>query len=113
MSRISDDELRQTLEAATPGPWQQGEMDTLAVHNWWYAPDDEVNAGPGYGSSAANAALIALAPALAAEVLQLRKLLGALDHMLESIGYSKESLARDGIAAALSTPSPVVAKEGE
>lgn len=91
MSRISDEELRRLSGAASPGPWKASDNG----HYWQI--DSEMHGqigdacsskfihanGTGASKDAdqsaliahANAALIALAPALAAEVLQLREAL--------------------------------------
>ncbi len=92
---MSDEELRKVLDAATKGPWWVCEYDA-GDHSWYdhngpcpsiQAPDDEdcavvhwdgfkqefwSAANGNQGQIEANAALIAMAPDLAAEVLRLR-----------------------------------------
>ena len=107
--RISDDDLRRMVKAATPGPWStmgscvvaSGSCDTYSgnvlgtiayassLHetdgegrNWWTGGEPE-----------ANARLIALAPALAAEVLQLREALTDLLDACERMGVSGGNIA--------------------
>ena len=87
MSRISDEELRRTLEAATPGPWHMMPMQGPRKQTNFarvYATDDDLRyiadcrdfmCFHEITDNEANARLIALAPALAAEVLQLREAL--------------------------------------
>jgi hypothetical protein len=83
MTDLSNDELRALVEAATPGPWHNvdGDIydntpaDNIGIplmrteranyRSWGRALTDE--------ERQANAALIALAPSLAAEVLALRE----------------------------------------
>lgn len=139
--RISDDELRQALEAATPGPWHMMPMQGPRKQTNFarvYATDDDLRyiadcrdfmCFHEITDNEANARLIALAPALAAEVLQLREALqpfakeaGAWEDSAEQEQLVEPFPGYDGLVtvgdcrrarAALSTPSPVVAKEGE
>ena len=133
--RISDDELRRLMDEATPGPWRLGA--DLTTINTAYGGDADFVKG-GWAKAIAkttfpkwmppkqvwpNGQLIALAPALAAEVLQLREALAwygeqaRLARLIHSEGDAgRHALDADGgkrARAALSTPSPVVAKEGE
>ena len=85
MSRISDEELRRLLNDTTPGPWRLGA--DLTTVNTAYGGDADFVKG-GWAKAIAkttlpkwmppkqawpNGQLIALAPALAAEVLKLRE----------------------------------------
>lgn len=143
MSRISDEELRRIMAGASPGPWLAAnnpgdwglagawsitppngnpyEWDQCIAHVEYTTPycagasKAEIDAAD---VAQANAQLIALAPALAAEVLQLREALEAI--MADRPSEKHNGNRNDLIAwqmwrrarAALSTPSPVVAKEG-
>ena len=140
MSRISDEELRRIVTEATPGPWRLGA--DLTTINTAYGGDADFVKG-GWAKAIAkttlpkwmppkqawpNGELIALAPALAAEVLQLREALTSIsglggnltDDYWEGAGGPNDAGLRGGLLvtamqvarAALSTPSPVVAKEG-
>ena len=94
MSRISDDELRRLLNDTTPGPWRLGA--DLTTVNTAYGGDADFVKG-GWAKAIAkttlpkwmppkqawpNGQLIALAPALAAEVLQLRTQIAEMDKTL-------------------------------
>ena len=124
MSRISDEELRTIAKAATQGPWStmgscvmaSGSCDTysgnvlgtIAYASSLHETDGEGRSWWTDGAPEANAALIALAPALAAEVLQLRELIERAVRMVPDHQLNWHFDAH----RALSTPSPVVAKEG-
>ena len=144
MSRISDEELRRLLSDTTPGPWSVFIDDTGGRWTGWPLSIDadtitdkvvvrtggqwpyEWDAKTSQHEACENARLIALAPALAAEVLQLREALSALHHAVcGETGFAEAVRLNSGLAypwpaldiademarAALSTPSPVVAKE--
>lgn len=75
---MTDDELRALLAGATPGPWR---VDELSHTSWWVRTDigREANwpvchlgANHPPDVQRPNAALLAAAPDLAAEVLRLR-----------------------------------------
>lgn len=141
MSRISDEELRRWIAGAYPAPWDFSESLSDDGHEWYGCG---VSSGTGHefvwleeGPETDNptARLIALAPALAAEVLQLREekadlktsviafgapwaveharnmglpdghLLAGHYDILKAAGARMDSFTR-------ATPSPVVAKEG-
>ena len=119
--RISDDELRRLLNDTTPGPWRLGA--DLTTVNTAYGGDADFVKG-GWAKAIAkttlpkwmppkqawpNGQLIALAPALAAEVLQLRELIERAVRMVPDHQLNWHFDAH----RALSTPSAVVAKEGE
>ena len=88
MTAPSDDELRALLAEATPGPWEFLEAhnhddEWSATHSLTICSSDDDDLASIYSSAdatvsiprtqaVANAALIAAAPALAAEVLRLR-----------------------------------------
>lgn len=76
MNKIDTDDLRRIVAEATPGPWQQGEMVPNLVFAWNLPPDHEgaciCDVCDASEDSEANAALIALAPDLAAEILASR-----------------------------------------
>lgn len=129
MSRISNDELQRLIGAATPGPWLAAnnpgdwglagawsitppngnpyEWDQCIAHVEYTTPycagasKAEIDAA---GVAQSNARLIALAPALAAEVLQLRKHLADLLDACEQMGLSGGNLA----AARATISDPVV-----
>lgn len=126
MSRISDEELRRLLKHTTPGPWRMfGKKSGKVISENAPGFVEVCEAGdfrdrelvPFNGDRwNADAALIALAPALAAEVLQLRDACAPLTMLPQApkddglVLVPAEDVRR--ICAALSTPSPVVAKEG-
>lgn len=138
MSRISDEELRRLIADAYSQPWTFGESVSPDGQEWWGCGVTNAD-GHEFAwletdpeTDIPTAQLIALAPALAAEVLQLREeVAGALAYT-ESIGSAGERyfdsfgdfkprtpgtfrwqmLWEAMLSAALSTPSPVVAKEG-
>jgi hypothetical protein len=78
---MTDDELRALLAAATPGPWEPHRNS--AYWEFCTQAGDQIGdvcasnflqiKGDNEALARANAALIALAPALAAEVLALRE----------------------------------------
>lgn len=85
--RISDDDLRRLLDEATPGPWRLG-ADLTTINTAYGGNADFVKGGWAKAIAKTtlpkwmppkqawpNGQLIALAPALAAEVLRLREAL--------------------------------------
>ena len=85
--RISDDELRRLVDETTPGPWRLG-ADLTTINTAYGGNADFVKGGWAKAIAKTtlpkwmppkqawpNGQLIALAPALAAEVLQLREAL--------------------------------------
>ena len=149
MSRISDEELRRITDAATPGPWLAAnnpgdwglagawsitppngnpyEWDQCIAHVEYTTPycagasKAEIDAAD---VARANAELIALAPQLAAEVLELREELAwygeqaRLARLIHSEGDAgRHALQDDGgkRARAALSPAPVVdaVKQGD
>jgi hypothetical protein len=109
--------LKKTMAAATPGPWRQEDGTTLV----WGAcnPDDMTTCGMGYpvatartklgfddqwreDTGMANAALIALAPTLAAELIEARAERDALREALEYADGCFEAALAEGWIDALS-----------
>lgn len=80
-SHIDTDTLRETLAAATRGPWQEGELAGETVFAW-NLPPDHPNAVICHATSREIAQLIAIAPDLAAETLRLRARVEALEALL-------------------------------
>ena len=138
MSRISDEELRKLVEMRQPGQftheansnYDSRKGSPIQGHVITYTPDPQKNADgtTSYGwifpclvatdllSDAPTvlesvATQLNAAPALAAEVLQLREAFGKIEAAGLG-GYLTPELVADITRAALSTPSPVVAKEG-
>lgn len=79
MSLPDSPTLTAMLAAATPGPWRAAHHGTHEVE----APPNQRIADCGtIGSAEADARLMALAPALAAEVIRLRETMAALESRL-------------------------------
>jgi hypothetical protein len=71
---MTNEQIREMLEAATPGPWRDGQEGNIRV----YGPDGMAEHSgliANVFKGRANARLIAAAPDLAAEVLRLREAL--------------------------------------
>lgn len=73
---ISDEELRELLEAATPGPWEP-KNGTI----WATVKNRNGSYITGYSTSEADATLLALAPSLAADLLRAREVVEAAREM--------------------------------
>lgn len=123
MSRISDEELRRLLNDTTPGPWSVFIDDTGGRWTGWPLSIDadtitdkvvvrtggqwpyEWDAKTSQHEACENARLIALSPALAAEVLQLRDTLAAVaglggnltDEYWEGAGGPNDAGLRGGL----------------
>lgn len=122
MTRISDEELRRLLNDTTPGPWRLGA--DLTTVNTAYGGDADFVKG-GWAKAIAkttlpkwmppkqawpNGQLIALAPALAAEVLQLRATLRAIT---ATDCYSRDECTAMAEAALSTAPVMDAVKQGD
>ena len=103
--RIPTDELRRLVDLASPGPWQ---AEPMTGRGAWIAAADGNWAALSCGETdqlgERNALLIALAPTLAAEVLQLRKDFGKIEAAGLG-GYLTPELVADITRAAISQPA--------
>jgi hypothetical protein len=100
---MKTDELKNLVEAATPGPWVQSMPDTT----WVMAGSLHVATIPRASDgdwSPENARLIAAAPDLAREVIALREAAEKLTETMETFGWQQHNGTPPGIiSAALAT----------
>lgn len=108
MSRIATEELRRIVAEASPGPWELRDAESYNGRSTTYYLDvwdgdlnviaSEAHRAHGDGGRS-NMRLIALAPQLAAEVLQLREALQALHHAVcGETGFAEAVRLNSGLA---------------
>lgn len=120
--RISDDELRRLMGEATPGPWRLG-ADLTTINTAYGGNADFVKGGWAKAIAKTtlpkwmppkqawpNGQLIALAPDLAAEVLQLRATLRAIT---ATDCYSLDECTAMAEAALSTAPVMDAVKQGD